>query len=120
MDYLPRSQCILFINNAYIYVFLKTFKIHSSKIFLTDEEQKEDEESLKENAPDVVNKMNEMELKKNDKYSLDHTIVTYLMGPDNEFVTYLGSNLNDTEMAEILLDEISADIGKKFGGKKTV
>lgn len=98
---------------------LKSFKIHSSKIFLTDEEQKEDEESLKENAPDVVEKMKQKKLKKNDNYSLDHTIVTYLMGPDNEFVTYLGSNLNEEEMAEIILDEVSADIGKRFGGKKT-
>ncbi len=74
---------------------LKSFKIHSSKIFLTDEEEKEDEESLKENAPEVIERMKGKEAKKNDKYSLDHTIVTYLMGPDNEFVTYLGSNLND-------------------------
>lgn len=99
---------------------LKSFKIHSSKIFLTDEEEKEDAESLKENAPEVIERMKEKELKKSDKYSLDHTIVTYLMGPDNEFVTYLGSNLNEEEMAEIILDEISADIGKRFGGKKTI
>jgi len=37
------------------------------------------------------------------------------MGPDNEFVTYLGSNLNDQEMKEIILDEISQDIGKWYG-----
>ena len=97
---------------------LKSFKIHSSKIFLTEEEEKEDEDSLKEVAPEVVERMKEKAAKKNDKYSLDHTIVTYLMGPDNEFVTYLGSNLNETEMAEIILDEISADIGKRFGAKK--
>lgn len=34
---------------------LKKFKIHSSKIYLTDDEQKEDEDSLKINAPDVLN-----------------------------------------------------------------
>ena len=33
---------------------LKKFKIHSSKIYLSEEEQKEDEESLKINAPDVL------------------------------------------------------------------
>lgn len=56
--------------------------------------------------------------KKDEKYSLDHTIVTYLMGPDNEFITYLGSNLNEKEMADIILDEISADIGKRYGTSK--
>ena len=99
---------------------LKKFKIHSSKIYLTEEEEKEDEEALEENAPEVVKKMKENKPKKNAKYSLDHTIVSYLMGPDNEFVTYLGSNLNEQEMAEIILDEISADIGKRYGGNRSV
>jgi protein SCO1 len=97
---------------------LKRFKIHSSKIYLTEEEEKEDADNLKINAPDVLNKLNETP-KKNEKYSLDHTIVTYLMGPDNEFVTYLGSNLNEKEMADIILDEISADIGKRYGPQRT-
>lgn len=72
---------------------LKKFKIHSSKIYLSEDEQKEDEESLKQNAPEVLDSLSKP--KKNDNYSLDHTIVTYLMGPDNQFITYLGSNLND-------------------------
>lgn len=93
---------------------LKKFKIHSSKIFLTEEEEKEDEESMKAIAPEVIEQMKDQKTKKNDKYSLDHTIVTYLMGPDNEFITYLGSNLNEKEMAEILLDEISSDMGKRY------
>ena len=37
------------------------------------------------------------------------------MGPDNQFITYLGSNLNEHEMKDIILDEISADIGKRYG-----
>lgn len=93
---------------------LKEFKIHSSKIYLTEEEEKEDEESMKMLAPEVVEKMKHEKAKKDDKYSLDHTIVTYLMGPDNEFITYLGSNLSDAEMAEIILDEISSDLGKRM------
>mmetsp|Transcript_18426 Transcript_18426/g.18087 ORF Transcript_18426/g.18087 Transcript_18426/m.18087 type:complete len:172 (-) Transcript_18426:9-524(-) len=93
---------------------LKKFKIHSSKIYLTEEEEKEDEEAMKAIAPEVIEKMKDQKAKKNDKYSLDHTIVTYLMGPDNDFITYLGSNLNENEMAEIILDEISADLGKKY------
>ena len=93
---------------------LKKFKIHSSKIYLSEEEEKEDEEAMKAIAPEVIEKMKDQKAKKDDKYSLDHTIVTYLMGPDNEFITYLGSNLNENEMAEIILDEISSDLGKKY------
>ena len=85
---------------------LKDFKIHSSKIILSAEEEKEDEESLQENAPEVVESMKKQKVKKNEKYSLDHTIVTYLMGPDNEFVTYLGSNLSDNEMSEIITSRL--------------
>jgi len=36
---------------------LKSFKIHVSKIFLTDEDEKEDLQTLKENAPEVLEKM---------------------------------------------------------------
>jgi len=36
---------------------LKKFKIHVSKIFLTEEDEKEDLKSLQENAPEVVEKM---------------------------------------------------------------
>ena len=79
---------------------LKRFKIHVSKIFLTDEDDKEDMKSLKENAPEVVEmlqRVSEKEPKKevDEKYTLDHTIVVYLMGPENEFITYLGSNLDE-------------------------
>ena len=43
---------------------------------------------------------------------LDHSIVVYLMGPQNQFVTYLGSNLDEHAMTDIILDEISHDIKK--------
>ncbi len=67
---------------------LKSFKIHVSKIYLTDEEEKEDMETLKQNAPQVEQKMKEWEQQKQkkaeeEKYTLDHSIVVYLMGPDN-------------------------------------
>lgn len=39
---------------------LKKFKIHVSKIYLTDEEEKEDIETLKENAPQVIEKMSKI------------------------------------------------------------
>jgi hypothetical protein len=37
----------------------------------------------------------------------------YLMGPDNQFLTYLGSNLDEKDMANLMLDEISADLKRK-------
>jgi protein SCO1 len=94
---------------------LKKFKIHVSKIFLSDEDEKEDLETLKQNAPEVVEKLAKYEdaTKQDEKYTLDHTIVVYLMGPDNQFLTYLGSNLDEGAMTDIILDEISADLKRK-------
>jgi hypothetical protein len=41
------------------------------------------------------------------------------MGPDNEFLTYLGSNLDDNAMTEIILDEVSADLKRRvYSAKK--
>ena len=33
---------------------LKSFKIHVSKIFLSDQDEKEDMKTLEENAPEVI------------------------------------------------------------------
>lgn len=58
--------------------------------------------------------MGKIEPKNQDKYTLDHSIIVYLIGPDNQFLTYLGSNLDENDMADIILDEISADLKKKI------
>ncbi len=92
---------------------LKKFKIHVSKIYLTDEDEKEDMKTLQENAPEVIEKLSKLAVKADEKYTLDHTIVVYLMGPDNQFLTYLGSNLDEHAMTDIILDEISADLKKR-------
>jgi cytochrome oxidase Cu insertion factor (SCO1/SenC/PrrC family) len=101
---------------------LKKFKIHVSKIYLTDEEEKEDLETLKENAPQVIEKLSELKAKKDEKYTLDHSIIVYLIGPDNQFLTYLGSNLDENDMTDIILDEIAADLKRRVlpGGKNKV
>ena len=71
---------------------LKSFKIHVSKIFLSEKDEEEDMKLLAENAPAVVEKMKEVDERENksnkttpaeEKYTLDHTIVVYLMGPQN-------------------------------------
>lgn len=92
---------------------LKKFKIHVSKIELTDEEEQEDMKSLKEHAPDVIDKLGVYEKKKDEKYTLDHSIIVYLMGPDNQFLTYLGSNLDEKDMANLILDEVTSDMKKR-------
>lgn len=40
-------------------------------------------DSLKEHAPEVIEKLGGLGKKKDDKYTLDHSIIVYLMGPDN-------------------------------------
>ena len=97
---------------------LKSFKIHVSKIYLTDEEVKEDLNTLKENAPQVLEKMKDLTVKKDENYTLDHSIIVYLIGPDNQFLTYLGSNLDEKDMSDIILDEISTDLKKRVLSKK--
>jgi cytochrome oxidase Cu insertion factor (SCO1/SenC/PrrC family) len=92
---------------------LKKFKIHVSKIYLSDEEVKEDMETLKENAPEVIEKLKDLKVKKDEKYTLDHSIIVYLIGPDNQFLTYLGSNLDEKDMSDIILDEIAADLKRR-------
>ena len=62
---------------------LRKFKIHVSKILLSEEEEKEDMKSLQEHAPEVIEKLGKFEKKKDEKYTLDHSIIVYLMGPDN-------------------------------------
>ena len=42
---------------------LKKFKIHVSKIYLTEEDEKEDLKLLEENAPKVLEKMQEIDSK---------------------------------------------------------
>ena len=93
---------------------LKKFKIHVSKIYLSDEEVKEDMQTLQENAPQVIEKLKDLEVKKDEKYTLDHSIIVYLIGPDNNFLTYLGSNLDEKDMSDIILDEISADLKRRI------
>ena len=75
--------------------------------------------TLEQNAPEVIEKMQKFVNPADDKYTLDHTIVVYLMGPDNQFLTYLGSNLDEKAMTDIVLDEISADLKKRVFPQKS-
>ncbi len=95
---------------------LKSFKIHSSKIYLSKEDEEADKKNLERNVPHVVKEMSQLKPKNDMKYSLDHTIVTYLMGPNNNFITYLSGNLNQEEMYNIVLEEIMNDLTNQMKG----
>lgn len=93
---------------------MKKFKIHSSKIYLSKEDIEQDKKDLEKNAPNVVSSMDKLAPKNNLKYSMDHTIVTYLFNPNNTFLTYLSANLNADEMYNIVSDEIMNDLTKQL------
>mgnify|MGYP001271817202 CR=1 FL=1 len=66
---------------------MKKFKIYASKIELDEGEKK--------TAPG-----------KPRPYTLDHTIITYLMTDDNNYLTHLGSNMSDRDLATMIVDKI--------------
>ena len=42
-------------------------------------------------------------------YTIDHTILTYLMSDTNEYLTHLGGNLGEHDLAAIILEKINED-----------
>lgn len=107
-------------NDKNLIKMLKDFKIHASKIILSDEEEKANEKILLNNMNknmgqvdlSFYNKSKENPVNNSlfTNYSMDHTIVTYLFGQKNNFLTYLSSNLGTNEINSICLDEILNDL----------
>lgn len=46
----------------------------------------------------------------------DHSKVFYLMGPDNKFLGFYRLDIDEVELYESVLDDISYDIGTQFIG----
>lgn len=65
---------------------MQKFKIYASKIYY--DKIKEEDKNFK-NA-----------------YTIDHTIITYLMDDNNNYVNYLGSNLNENELSGTIVESI--------------
>lgn len=64
---------------------MKKFKIYASKIEFEDTEAVE---------------------KGRKSYTIDHTILTYLMSDSNEYVVHLGGNLGEHELAKTIIEKI--------------
>ena len=65
---------------------MKQFKIYASKIKF---------EELDSTAKAPKN-----------SYTIDHTIITYLMDDENNYVTHLGSNMSEFDLARTIVDKI--------------
>lgn len=67
---------------------MRKFKIYASKL------QFEDADSV---------------VKGRKSYTIDHTILTYLMSDTNEYMTHLGANLGQHDLANLILQKINED-----------
>ena len=61
---------------------MKKFKIYASKI------EFEDEDTVKQGRK---------------SYTIDHTILTYLMSDNNEYLVHLGANLGEHQLAKTIV-----------------
>lgn len=75
---------------------MSRFKIHASKIELEEEEDQE------------------MDPSKPKPYTLDHTIITYLMDDENQYVTHIGSNMSASETANHIVTKIMQNQREKL------
>ena len=64
---------------------MRKFKIYSSKIEYEDEEESD--------TPS-----------KTQSYTLDHTVISYLMSRENEYLNHLGASLSAHEIYQKILD----------------
>jgi protein SCO1/2 len=74
---------------------MSKFKIHASKIELEEEEANSDPSKEK-------------------PYTLDHTIITYLMDDENMYVTHIGSNMSASETANHIITKVMLNQREKL------
>ncbi len=77
---------------------MNKFRIYASKI---EYDLDEEEESSQKNEDKKIS-----ETRRKNAYTLDHTIVTYIIDDQNNFVDFLGANMNDHDMAQKIVDSI--------------
>ena len=47
-------------------------------------------------------------------YTLDHTVISYLMNKDDEYIEHLGSSMNAKDMCDKIIEAIEDDMQPKF------
>lgn len=52
------------------------------------------------------------DIKKN--YTIDHTVLTYLMDDSNNYLAHLGSNLSETDLAKLITENILSNERNKI------
>lgn len=72
---------------------MRKFKIYSTKI----------EYEIENDKKEKVN-----------SYTLDHTVISYLMNGDNEYLDHLGSSLNARDLSEKIDTAIKRDLLPKY------
>jgi protein SCO1/2 len=73
-------------NDPVLRQMMSKFKIHSSKIELEEEDPTDSIEPK--------------------PYTLDHTIITYLMDDENQYLTHIGSNMSSSEAASHIISKV--------------
>lgn len=78
---------------------MKKFRIYSTKM--------EYEEIEDDRGKDTQGKMQ-------NNYTIDHTVLTYLMDDSNNYLAHLGSNLSETDIARVITENVLANERSKI------
>lgn len=78
---------------------MKKFRIYSTKMEYEDIED--------DRGKDTKGKMK-------NNYTIDHTVLTYLMDDTNNYLAHLGSNLSESDLAKVITENILANERNKI------
>jgi len=93
---------------------MKKFKIYATRIDIEEEDENQAGHEPVSKEGKAAN-MNSKEQNQNEKpaeekaYTIDHTIVTYLMNDQNQFLTHIGANMGANDTALHIVTKILQD-----------
>lgn len=61
----------------------------------------------------IINRDDDSDDKKKN-YTIDHTVLTYLMDDSNNYLAHLGSNLSETDLAKLITENILSNERNKI------
>ena len=91
---------------------MKKFKIYATKIELDAED--ENNAGHGPTSAEGVSAMDKLITGSEKPYTLDHTIITYLMNDDNEYLSHIGSNMGPSDIAQHIVTKILQDQREKL------